>query len=123
LKYIPSFLPLILAGFFVLVGLNPAIAAFTSRPTEPRCASCVLVQKIQELDCNVIATVPQYGGCEGFCKNFLGAWGAPGAIANCVKNCNDKVAQCNVGGGGDADKPNCKWYSKDDIKKYICRIY
>ena len=104
MRHIPSnLISLSLAGFFVVASLNPAGA--------------------QAFDCNVIATVPQYGGCEGFCKNFLGAWGAAGGITNCVKNCNDKVAQCNVGGGGGADKPNCKWYSKGDIKKYICRIY
>lgn len=96
-----NFVSTMLAGFFVVAGLNPAGA--------------------QALDCNVIAQVPQYGGCEGFCKNFLGAWGAAGAIGQCVNNCNNQLAQC-AGGGGGGGEPNCQWYSKGEIRKYICRI-
>lgn len=118
---------LILFALLILMSTAPANAAFSAHPAAPRCASCLGVQEIQQLDCNALTQVHQYGGCGGFCRNFAQAWGgaSQAAIAQCINNCNHQLAQCagGGGGGGGAAQPNCQWYSKGDISKYICRIY
>jgi hypothetical protein len=111
----------IVVGLCVLSSANSGSAAFTAHLAEPRCISCVLAQRIaQELDCRGIAGLRRYGGCSGFCRGFAEGAVSQEIIAKCISDCNSKVAQCNGGGGG---QPNCQWYSKGDIKKYICRIY
>ena len=110
----------IVVGLCVLSSTNSASAAFTTHPAAPRCASCIRAQEIQQLDCNSLAQLNQYGGCSGFCRGFAEGAVSQEIIAKCISDCNSKVAQCSGGGGG---QPNCQWYSKGDIKKYICRIY
>jgi len=122
---LPSFISALLVGFFVLAGSISASAAFTALPAAPRCASCIRAQEIQQLDCNSLAQLNQYGGCSGFCQSFAQAWGgaAQATIAQCISNCDAKVAQCAGGGGGGGAQPNCQWYSKGEVRKYVCRIY
>jgi hypothetical protein len=106
-RFSPHLISLSLAGFFVVASLNTAGA--------------------QQLDCNSLAQVNQYGGCSGFCRNFARAWGSTSEalISQCINNCNNKLAQCagGGGGGGGASQTNCQWYSKGNIRKRICRIY
>lgn len=115
----------IIFALLFLTSSGPASAAFTAHPAAPRCASCLRAQDIQQLDCNSLAQVNQYGGCGGFCRSFAQAWGgaSEATINQCINNCNNKLAQCAGGGGGGGAQPNCQWYSKGDIRKYICRVY
>ena len=113
----------VVLALLVLTGAEPASAAFTALPAAPRCATYIRVQEIQQLDCNSLAHVNQFGGCSGFCRDFAQAWGSASeaAIAQCIDNCNNQLARCSGGGGG--GQPNCQWYSKGEIRKYICRVY
>jgi len=116
----------IIFALLVLMGSGPA-AALHAHPPTPRCDSCNRVERVQQLDCNALAQVHQYGGCSGFCQNFARAWGSTSqaAIAQCINNCETQLAQCAGGGGGGGQQaqPNCQWYQKGEIRKYICRIY
>jgi len=114
----------IIFALLVLMGSDPAVA-LTAHPAAPRCDSCSPVERVQQLDCNSLAQVNQYGGCSGFCRNFAQAWGgaSEATIAQCINNCNTQLAQCAGGGGGQQAQPNCQWYQKGEIRKYICRIY
>jgi hypothetical protein len=117
----------IIFALLVLMGSDPAVA-LTAYPAAPRCESCLRAQEIQQLDCNALAKMQQqHGTCEGFCQNFAQAWGAAAQryVAQCISNCNAKLAQCagGGGGGGGASQPNCQWYSEGNIRKRICRIY
>lgn len=126
---VPRFIAASLLGFFVLTSAELASAAFGAHPAAPRCDSCSQVQRVQQLDCNALAQVHQFGGCAGFCENFSRAWGntSQGAINDCTNNCNTQLAQCagggGGGGGGQQAQPNCQWYERGGIRKYTCRIY
>lgn len=126
---LPGFISALIVGAVVVAVPVAAGAAFTAHPAAPRCALCLRAQEIQQLDCNSLAQLNQYGGCSGFCQSFAQAWGgaSQATIGTCISNCNAKVAQCSGGGAGGGGEgvaqPNCQWYAKGEIRKYICRIY
>lgn len=116
---------LIPLGFFALANVSPASAVIASHLAKPRCTWCVFVQKAEDFDCRAVAELRRFGGCSGFCRGFAEGSGVSKAVIDkCISDCNIQVAQCNgEDESQDEGRPNCKWYSKGDIRKYICRIY